>query len=273
MVLPVFAEDVVVDGPAGKYRFLATFEQGAAAAGEAIEFYVADPAEMPAVEAEVVLWGEDAGLAKWLADHRIRTRPFAPAGNAGVREVILASATPPAPGGSAAFRELAARIARGSTALFLSPDVFKADKAPARWVPLQTKGNVGGISRWLYLSDDWAKSHPIFDGLPAGCLLDYTFYRELIPDAVWSGQEPPAEAVAGAINTAQGYSSGLLVAVYNLGAGRFVLNSLRIREHLGSHPAAERLLRNLLRYAGRDAAKPLADLPQDFDAQLKAMGY
>ena len=28
-----FAEDVVIDGPAGKYRFLATFERGAAASG------------------------------------------------------------------------------------------------------------------------------------------------------------------------------------------------------------------------------------------------
>ena len=33
------------------------------------------------------------------------------------------------------------------------------------------------------------------------------------------------------------------------------------------------LLRNMLRYAGRDAAKPPASLPADFDQQLKAMGY
>ena len=48
--MPVFAEDVVIDGPAGKYRFLATFQKGAAAAGGDVEFYVADPAEMPKVE-------------------------------------------------------------------------------------------------------------------------------------------------------------------------------------------------------------------------------
>ena len=40
-----FAEDVVIDGPPGKYRFLVTFERGAAAAGGETEFYVADPAE------------------------------------------------------------------------------------------------------------------------------------------------------------------------------------------------------------------------------------
>jgi hypothetical protein len=40
-----------------------------------------------------------------------------------------------------------------------------------------------------------------------------------------------------------------MVSVYRLGEGRFVLNTLRIREQLGRHPAAERLLRNMLRYA------------------------
>jgi len=41
------------------------------------------------------------------------------------------------------------------------------------------------------------------------------------------------------------------VAVYPLGKGKVILNSLRIRETLGGEPVAERLLRNMLRYAGR----------------------
>ncbi|MBN2293326.1 MAG: hypothetical protein JXM70_12930, partial [Pirellulales bacterium] len=57
MATAVFAEDVVIDGPPGKYRFLVTFKRGAAAAGGETEFYVADPADLPKVETEVVLWG------------------------------------------------------------------------------------------------------------------------------------------------------------------------------------------------------------------------
>ena len=79
--------------------------------------------------------------------------------------------------------------------------------------------------------------------------------------------------MAGSINTCCGYNSGLLMAVYNLGAGRFTLNTLRIRENLGADPVAERLLRNMLRHAARDANKPLADLPAEFAEQLKTMGY
>jgi hypothetical protein len=79
--------------------------------------------------------------------------------------------------------------------------------------------------------------------------------------------------VAGGINASQGYSSGLYIAVYDLGAGRFILNCLRVREGLGANPAAERLLRNMLRYAARDLAKPATALPAGFDQQLKTMGY
>ena len=56
-------------------------------------------------------------------------------------------------------------------------------------------------------------------------------------------------------------------------AGRFIFNTLRIRDMLGVDPAAERLLRNLLNYAARDLDKPLAELPADFQQQLKAIGY
>jgi len=271
MVLPVFAEDVVIDGPEGTYRFLATFERGAAAAGEAVEFRVWDAQRMPAVAAEVALWGDDAGLAAWLRAHGVRSRPYAAEPPAG-REVILASGKPPE-GGAAAFAELARRIVRGSTVVFLTPATLARGDQPTGWVPLEKKGTLENLPSWLYHKDEWAKRHPIFDGLPAGGLMDYAVYRDVIPDHAWCGQAPPAEAAAGANNAAIGYSSGLLVAVHRLGAGRFVLSTLRVRENLGPDPVAERLLRNMLNDAARDAAKPLADLPPDFEDTLKALGY
>ena len=183
------------------------------------------------------------------------------------REVILASHKPASPGGAEAFGELARRITSGSTVVFLSPQVFAEPDQPTAWLPLSRKGTVLAIHGWLYLKDEWAKRHPIFEGLPGGGLMDYAYYRETLPDAVFLGQDPPAEAVAGAIKASQDYASGLMVAVYSLGEGRFVLNTLRIRENLGSHPAAERLLRNMLRYAARDLEKPVAELPPDQDSR------
>jgi hypothetical protein len=137
---------------------------------------------------------------------------------------------------------------------------------------LAKKGTLAGLPSWLYHKDEWAKNHPIFAGLPAGDLLDYIFYRDIIPDTAWVGQEPPAEVVAGAINTSIDYSAGLLVCVHSLGAGRFILNTLQVRENLGQNPAADRLLVNMLRYAARDLDKPTVELPADFEGQLRSLG-
>ena len=90
-------------------------------------------------------------------------------------------------------------------------------------------------------------------------------------DAAWLTSEfTPAGAFR---SSCPGHHSELMLSVYNFGAGRFILNSLRVRQALGQDPTAERLLRNMLHYAARDAEKPLAELPADFEAQLKAIGY
>ena len=50
-------------------------------------------------------------------------------------------------------------------------------------------------------------------------------------------------------------------------------NALDILEHLGKHPAADRLLVNLIRYAGQYARGPLAKLPARFDKLLADLKY
>ncbi|NQT38044.1 MAG: glycoside hydrolase family 2 [Planctomycetes bacterium] len=257
--LPVFGEDVVIDGPSGKYRFVATFEKGAAAAGGEAVFYVADPREMPSVDGKIVIWGQDDQLAAWLAERGIAVVPF-DADDPAAGKVILVSGRPAAPGDASAFAGLTRRIERGATAVFLSPDVFKKGDDADGWLPVGDQCSLGEIRGWLYLKDEWAKDHPIFAGLPAGGLMDYRFYREIIPDRLWFDKTPPDEAVAGAIKASQDYSAGLTVAVYRLGEGRVILNTLRIRSNLGSHPAAERLLLNMLRYAAGDVKQPPADV-------------
>ena len=96
--------------------------------------------------------------------------------------------------------------------VFLCPGVFAGEKQHTRWLPLSRKGGfVGGSD--LYIRDEWTKRHPIFDGLPCGGLMDYTFYREVIGSMAFSDQDPPDETAAGAIRAAvhpSGYASGCL---------------------------------------------------------------
>ncbi len=280
LAMPLFSEEVVINGPSGEYRFAAVFEKGAAASGGEATFHVTDVSDLPSVSAEVVLWGNDPELEKWLSSHNIRNRPF-DMGKSTSCELILIS-NHPHPGGAEAFRELARRIAQGSTAIFLSQQVFARGNQPLGWLPLANKGTPAFLDKpfydepltsWLYLKDEWAKKHPFFEGLPAGGLMNYNFYGEVIPDAVWVGQDPPRQAVAGAIKASQDYSSGLMVSVYNMGSGQFILNTLLIRENLGKHPAAEIILLNMLRSGGRDIKKRPADLPLNFNEELKKIGY
>ncbi len=264
-VIPVFSEAVPIDGPTGKYRLLLTFEKGVAAGGGETEFYVSDPADMPPVHGEVAVWGDDPELLTWLTDHGVRARPYL-SGRSDARQVILVSNAAGSEPSAEAWHDLVGRIAKGSTAVFLSLDVFKKGDRPLAWLPLANQGTMGLTSEyshaWVYQKDEWAKKHPLFDGLPCGGLMDYTFYRELIPDHLYWGQETPAESVAGAIRTSMAGAchSELMLSVYNLGAGRFILNALRVREELGQDPTAERLLRNMLNYAGQDLGKPPAAL-------------
>jgi hypothetical protein len=290
-VQPVFAEEITADTSSGRCRFLATFLQGGVPRGDETEFYVADRAEMPTVDVPVVLWGDDPGLRGWLSGLGVKVQDFAPGGQT-ARQLILASGKPPVSNGVPAFAELARQIARGSAVVFLDHRMFSDGKNATRWVPLREKGTwaMTFFAGGFYRADSWAKNHPIFDGLPAGGIMDPTFYWDLVPyesfcrcystdgfsmtqEEKTAGLDKPAEAICGANRMSFNYASALHVAVYRLGAGEFTLNALPIRENLGQVPVAERLLRNMLRYAARDAAKPLADLPADFDQQLKSLGY
>jgi hypothetical protein len=274
---PVFAEDVAINGPSGKYRLMITFEKGVAAAGGESEFYVTDSAEMPLVETEVALWQTDPEVREWLTTHGIRVHAYQ-SGKSDKRQVILVSAAPTGANAATAWHDLAERIAEGSTAVFLTLDVFRRDAQPLGWLPLARKGEIGMVSEYtfpqVYPKDEWAKKHPLFDGLPCGGLMDYTFYRDIIPDNRYWGQEIPPEPVAGAFRTsAPAYQSELTLSVYDLGAGRFILNSLRVRAELGRDPTAERLLRNMLRYAAKDVGKPTVKMDPSTEEVIRSFGY
>ncbi|MBM3238879.1 hypothetical protein FJZ31_21520 [Candidatus Poribacteria bacterium] len=274
MVLPVFSEVVKIDGPAGKYDIVAYFEHGAAPIGGRSHFFVSEPASLPSVDTEVTVWGDEERLETWLKNRGISChRLVDPAPQA--REVILVGGLSGAPGDLDAFRELVRRIVQGSTAIFLTPKAFKRGDKLLGWLPLAKKGSLRWTQGWAAGRDDFAKAHPIFDGLPSKGLLEPIFYRDLIPGETYDGQDMPVELVAGAFAVGSyqpgGYYSGMHIAVYPLGAGRFILNTLLLIENLGQHPAADRLVLNFLCYAATNTDKPLAPLPVNFEEQLRAM--
>ncbi len=265
---PVFSRDLVITGPPGRYRFLATFEYGAAARGGEAEFYVDDLAGMLKVATSIVSWGDDPKLADWLRSRKLSFRESAPQVQT-EHEVILASGRPPAADTVQAFSALEERIARGSSVVFLTPETlldepFSGKPTTLHWLPLASKDRpqLARTPNAYFRADPWAKEHAVFEGLPSGGILDYTLYRDIISPIVVRGLDPSVEAIAGAIQTSGGqddYRSDLQIAAYQFGAGRVILNSLKIRQNLGTNPTAERLLRNLLNYAAQPIQRRLAE--------------
>jgi hypothetical protein len=276
----VFSRDVTVDGPSGQYRFLVDFERGAAANGGDIGFFVDDRTDMPAVLREIVLWGEDAELERWLTVSGIAWRRFRDT-SPDQRQVILVSGTPPTPGGPEVFAELARRIASGSSVVFLTVEtLIDSDVTTGKypyllgWAPFPAaeRPSLTWTPSWYFRADHWAKDHAVFAGLPSGGVMDYRFYREIIDGRVLASVPSPVEAVCGTLLATGGtdFSSDLITSVHLLGAGRFILNTLRIRENLGRVPAAERLLRNMLNDAAKGTTEPVSALPVGFNEQLAA---
>lgn len=263
----VFSRDVLIDGPVGRYRFLVNFERGAAASGGEVEFYVDDAAAMPCVAMEIALWGDDEELAEWLTSRGIRWQRLDTSGAEQPR-VILVSGMPPAPGGAVVFAQLEQCLAGGSTVVFLTNSTLvdwehvsrEANGEnplayPMQWAPFpgNARPSVTTIRNTGYMRPDyWAKNHPLFAEMPSGGLLDCRYYREIISPWVLVDLPSIEQALCGAISASGErlflFRSDLLVSVHQYGAGRFILNTLNIRENLGTVPAAERLLRNMLNY-------------------------
>ena len=277
--MPVFSEKIAADFPTGRYRFLARFLEGGAATGGFADFYVTDPADLPSVETEVVFWGEDEALEKWLKAEKISVRNFDPEVT-DRRELIFVFEKRIGRPGRKIFRDLAERIGRGSVVVFFSPKVFVknidwAGHHPEAlgWLPLKSKGKVEiAYNPGIYRPDWWSPKHPLMDGMPGDGLLSYTYYRGMLPDLAYAGIDKPAGAVIVSMNTSFDYWSGVLLSTHELGAGEFILSTMPIREELGKNPVAERLLRNILRYGAEKIRGSAAPLPTDFLDELAERG-
>jgi hypothetical protein len=83
--------------------------------------------------------------------------------------------------------------------------------------------------------------------------MDWDYYGPVIPRYLFDGQDTPDDVAAAAFAVGYscqgGYASGVLVGSYRLGEGSFLLNTLRVPENLDLHPAADRLLLNMIAHS------------------------
>ncbi len=259
----IYDDAIAASWPEGKYRVRATFERSAAATGGNAEFYVSDPPTGINPTMEVMLLGDDATIRPWLEARGATVRDKLQSDR---RQVILVSGRLPSREAKSKYRQTLTRVACGSTAIFLSPETLAQDG-----LQLPCKGKVVGLPSGVYHKEEWNYRHAVFAGMPTGGLMDYVYYRTLIPSIGWQRDgAAPATVLAGAIQPApgSGYASGLLLFADGFGAGECFVNTLRVRENLDKDPAADRLLSNLLTCATRHLDAPPLPPPADLEEQL-----
>ncbi|MFP4192189.1 MAG: glycoside hydrolase family 2 protein, partial [Candidatus Hydrogenedentota bacterium] len=155
--------------------------------------------------------------------------------------------------------ELAAALAHvqdgGVTLIFEPPpdwNDFAASLDPA--LCATSRDAQGGLSGAFH----YARAHPVFDGLPNQCLMGPA-YVNTIPTRTFV--EPTEEDICGCFDTRAALDPetaedpeawwGNNILVRSFGGGRVVFVNLRVMDHLGVDPTADRLFVNLLNHFAR----------------------
>lgn len=245
LAIPFYDRPLRLEGPAGAWRFRATMLRGGAPTGGEKTLAVLEPERLDGTS--LTLIGGSASLREWLTSRGAEVRGFGDAPPASGEAIVVAGR--PEGDEAAAWAEIARRTQGGARTVVLDSGALAKGEDPTGWLPLAERPSVRGIHSWLYLVDHWAKRHPLFEGLPAGGLMDFDTYANIVPDLYFVGGPPPEKAIAGGVKASQEYDAGLTAWEQPLGEGRLLVSTLRILENLGSDPVAERLLGNAVRWA------------------------
>ncbi len=254
---------ISASGSPGTHKFVVRLMQGTEVLGEnAAELHVFPPAQPCDVEVHVL---DPQGT--W------QRRCAALANSATINALI--HVIPPLANTVRAYpdNELAqvlAHVKDGAVALVFEPPEDWNDLADLidPGIRATSKAAVGAFLGMYH----YVKLHPVFDGLPARGLMRQA-YRNVVPAKTFV--ESSDEDICGTFDTtpiAQGHymtgqtdwwGSDILVRRY--GAGQLVFTHLRILEHLGEDPVADRLWVNLLKHFLRRSVP--SDEPQPLHQQ------
>ncbi|MCF7818474.1 MAG: beta galactosidase jelly roll domain-containing protein [Kiritimatiellales bacterium] len=180
--------------------------------------------------------------------------------------VFVASAKANNPALKAKFQSLEKFVSQGGTAVYLEtllrPDSpYWAATLPGKDVLPIKVGKKHAYGLWVGVSHI-VTDHPVFKGLPVNCMMGQEY------ENVWSPyvlKDVGGQLIVGSVsygfhaqdNENQNYLGpepafyGMDMGIVPYGSGRYVLNTLRLLENLGSDPVADKILFNLIDWVSR----------------------
>ncbi len=270
-IAPLFAEALDTKALKGTYTVTAKVMagDGSPVAASAYPFDVFAAEQLAVPENRIAVLDPTRSLTPFLKRRGIAFEEFG-AGTDRSVPVFVGRTVAHNPAQRKRFDDLAAFIKAGGTGVYLQaggPRVpwGRAGKAlPVLPVEARVKRAAGLWTCIPHIVTD----HPVFRGLPAGGMMGPVY------ENVWADStllDAGGEVIVGTVafdhfpdfdRSRRHYYGpgdtwwGADLATVRLGKGRLVASQLRLVEHLGKDPVADKILYNLIRYAGGLAKSP-----------------
>ena len=264
-ITPMYEAKLNTEGLSGPHSAQATLtgKDGTVIAVNSVAIDVFSDRQLAAPQAKVAVLDINNSLRPFLGKSGVSHAEF----NVGTPKstpVFVSKALAENPQAKARFSELEKFVRKGGTAVYLetvqrwSGNSFWGGKLPTEDVLPVDATVQHAMGLWIGVSHI-VTGHPVFDGLPAKCMMGQVY------ENVWSPQtlmSTGGELIVGSVSHSwfQGDSDmqnyhgpslawcGMDMGVVTHGQGRYVLSTLRIVENLGTDPVAEKLLFNLIEW-------------------------
>lgn len=262
LAVPVAKETVKITGRSGEYTFRAYMEDGGSPAGGKIAFHLTNPDTFPALRGKVTLIGISNEVEAFLRCHGVTCKPL-DAKQIENNDVVLVGDVSEMNLDKAVWKNLFDAVNKGAKAVFLCPASMgklqpKDNSNPLRkaysldnLLPIE-EGCCSRCFDWLYHKECVNRQHPIFEGMGDG-MMDLVYYGSVAPEYMLDTPQVADEVIAACFAVGycphpEGYFSGVLVGNYHHGRGGYVISTMNILDNINRHPAADRLLINMVGY-------------------------
>lgn len=242
LAVPAIKEELLL--PAGEYTLSVRLLEGGVAYDGDLAFTVCEPPQE--ISASLALLDVSENVRAFLAARGAdlvdfdRIDPAAPP-----RLILVGDADKES-------AEALSRLAeKGCTVLLLDPAFLAKNEALLKEIAGEG-ASLRRVKGSIYHHDHVNLPHPVFEGINTLGVLDFDKLGATYPDEIFVGGKKPTQTVSAALRIDPSFTTpGLSFGEYRYGEGRFVLQTFRLSECVGSHPYADLMLSNAVTYYGR----------------------
>ena len=239
--VPVFKGSVLPDWPAGKYTFTAFLRDGGSPAGNAVSFYVADPADAVPQTKKLCAVGLAPETKAHLLSRGVRVSETTPDGGLLLVGKELTDAQ---------FDAVLSAAGRGAKAVFLNAQLFLDRPELLSGTGVAEDLAMRNRPDWLYHKECVMTPDAVFDCFGPG-LVDFPRFGQTFPHPALETKKTPDRVICPAFYTGyhdfeDAYGAAHVLSGFRRGEGELIFNCFAVEGNLAGEPAAGLLLKALI---------------------------